>query len=98
MNSAIVVRYETTVDSAAENQRLVEQVYAELAAEQPDGLRYMTLRLADGVTFVHIAFRDSAANPLLQTKAFQEFQADLGQRVTAPPRSSDATVVGSYGF
>jgi hypothetical protein len=98
MGSAVVVRYETTVDSAEENQRLVEQVYAELAAVQPDGLRYMTLRLADGVTFVHIAFRDPAANPLTQSKAFQEFQADLGQRVTAPPQSSDATVVGSYGF
>jgi hypothetical protein len=98
MESAIVVRYETTVDSADENQRLVEQVYAELAAEEPDGLRYMTLRLADGVSFVHIAFRDPAANPLSQSKAFREFQADLGQRVTAPPQSSDATVVGTYGF
>jgi hypothetical protein len=98
MSSAIVVRYETTVDSGDENQRLVERVYAELEAEQPDGLRYMTLRLADGVTFVHIALRDPADNPLSRTKAFQEFQADLGQRVIAPPRSSDATVVGSYGF
>jgi hypothetical protein len=98
MGSAIVVRYETTVESAAENQRLVEQVYTELAGEQPDGLRYMTLRLADGVTFVHIAFRDPAANPLSQSKAFHEFQADLGQRVTAPPQSSEATVVGAYGF
>ena len=98
MSTAIIVRYETTVDSAAENQRLVEQVYAELRAEQPDGLRYMTLRLADGVTFVHIALRDPAANPLSQTKAFQEFQAELGQRVTAPPDSSEASVVGAYGF
>jgi hypothetical protein len=86
------------VDSAEENQRLVEQVYAELEAEQPAGLRYMTLRLADGVTFVHIAFRDPADNPLTRTRAFQEFQADLGQRITAPPLSSEATVVGAYGF
>jgi len=98
MSEAIVVRYETAVDAAAENQRLVERVYAELAATRPEGLRYLTLRLADGVTFVHVALRDSNDNPLVRVRAFAEFQAGLADRVVGPPQPSAATIVGSYGF
>jgi hypothetical protein len=98
MSDAIVVRYEATVDAAAENQRLVERVYAELAATRPEGLRYLTLRLADGVTFVHVALRDSDDNPLVRVQAFTDFQAGLADRIVGPPQPSDATIVGSYGF
>ena len=98
MSNAIVVRYETTADAAAENQRLVERVYAELAEAQPDGLRYLTLRLADGVTFVHVALRDSDDNPLVRVQAFADFQAGLADRVVGPPQPTEATIVGRYGF
>jgi hypothetical protein len=98
MSNAIVVRYETTVDAAAENQRMVERVYAELDAIRPEGIRYLTLRLADGVTFVHVALRDGDDNPLVRVHAFAEFQAGLADRVVGPPQPSDATIVGAYGF
>jgi hypothetical protein len=98
MSSNIVVRYQTTVDSAEENQRLVQQVYAELNEAKPAGIRYMTLRLADGVTFLHISFVTADENPLSRTAAFAEFQADLPARVVEGPQPSAATVVGSYGF
>jgi len=98
MSDAIVVRYETTMDAAAENQRLVERVYAELAEARPSGIRYLTLRLADGVTFVHVALRDGDDNPLARVRAFAEFQAGLADRVVGPPQPNDATIVGSYGF
>ena len=98
MSDAIVVRYETTMDAAAENQRLVERVYAELAEARPSGIRYLTLRLVDGVTFVHVALRDGDDNPLARVRAFAEFQAGLADRVVGPPQPNDATIVGSYGF
>jgi hypothetical protein len=98
MASNIVVRYQTTVDSAEENQRLVQQVYAELNETRPDGIRYMTLRLADGVTFLHVSLVTADENPLSQTAAFAQFQADLPARVVEGPQPSAATVVGSYGF
>ena len=98
MSHAIVVRYETTVDAAAENQRLVESVYAELTDTRPDGIRYLTLRLADGVTFVHVALRDGEDNPLARVQAFADFQAGLADRVVGPPQPNDATIVGRYGF
>ena len=57
--STTVVRYRTKPEHADENQRLVEGVFAELAATKPAGLTYATYRLADG-TFVHVARRSTA--------------------------------------
>jgi len=93
-----IVRYKTHPDRADENQAFVEKVFAELHAEQPDGLRYTSYRLEDGVSFVHVAAvdTDDGANPLTQTVAFGEFLADIGARCEEPPAASGATVVGSY--
>ena len=95
----IVVRYRTTADRADENQRLVEAVFAELAATDPGGVRYATFRLADG-TFVHIADVEAESNPLQETAAFGEFQKNLMERCEPGegPNPQEATLVGSYGF
>ena len=74
MTSTRVIRYITHPEAAGENERLVRAVYAELAGKSPDGLHYATLRLADGVTFVHIAVVDGDENPLLTMPAFGEFR------------------------
>ena len=76
-----VVRYQTKADRADENQQLVEAVYEELAASQPDGFRYLTVRLGDGVSFVHVATHDDGSpNPLATTAAFAEFQREIADR------------------
>ena len=64
--SVTIVRYTTKPERADENQALIERVFAELAAAAPDGLRYASFRLADGVSFVHVASveTDDGANPL----------------------------------
>jgi len=95
----IVVRYRPRPDQTDENQRLVEAVFAELAANEPGGLRYATLRLADG-TFVHIADVDAESNPLADTAAFAEFQKGIVDRCVdgEGPNPQEATLVGSYGF
>ncbi len=98
MSRAVMVRYQTTVEAAEANRGLVEQVFAELRSTNPDGLRYVTVRLDDGVTFVHLAIVDAAENPLPQVAAFQAFQKGLGDRLTEPPVANQVTVVGSYGF
>jgi hypothetical protein len=99
MSNAIVVQYRTTPESAAENERLVRDVYDELAAAAPAGFHYLTVRLDDGVSFVHLAIVDDGAdNPLPTTPAFGRFQADLASRVTAGPTPSSATTVGTFGF
>jgi hypothetical protein len=91
-----VVRYRTKPESADENERLIRDVFAELADDQPGGLRYASFRLDDGVSFVHVAVIEGAANPLQSSKAFARFQSDIGQRVEEGPTAADATIVGSY--
>ncbi|HEX5114665.1 MAG TPA: hypothetical protein VFW65_05655 [Pseudonocardiaceae bacterium] len=98
MNNAVVVRYQMKADTAQENLRLVQQVYAELAETRPDGLRYATFLLDDGLTFIHIAITDQDENPLMKSAAFHEFQREFADRVAAPQVRSEATVAGSYGF
>ncbi len=98
MTDAVMVRYQTTVDAAETNRGLVQQVYAELRAKNPAGFRYVTIQLADGVSFVHLAITGDGESPLAQIAAFQTFQQDLADRVLEPPMATAATVVGSYGF
>jgi len=95
-----VVRYTTKPDRADENQALVEKVFAELATERPDGLRYMTFRLDDGVTFVHVASIETGdgANPLAANAAFRTFQQEIADRCEEGPLVMGATVVGAHGF
>jgi hypothetical protein len=97
MSKTVVVRYRTKPEAADENARLVEGVYAALAETGPTDFRYTTYRLADDVTFVHIARVDGSVNPLTSLPAFAEFQRELAQRCAEQPVPSDATVVGSYG-
>jgi hypothetical protein len=98
-NTAIsIIRYRTRPEAAQENQKLVEEVYAELAEKAPDGVRYMTLRLADGVTFVHVVTYEDGPEPLTGLAAFQRFSESVGDRVVAPPEREEATVVGAYRF
>ena len=96
----VVVRYKVKPDRVEENQRLVEAVYEELAERDPGGFRYATFRLADGVSFVHVASVDAehASNPLGAISAFAEFTRDIADRCDEPPDAQDAQLVGSYGL
>ena len=98
MSRNVIVRYQTRPDAADENARLVEAVYAALAEADPGDFRYTTYRLADGVTFVHVAHQEGAENPLTTLPAFAEFQRELAGRCVEQPAPSEATVVGAYGW
>lgn len=97
MSKNVIVRYRTRPEAAEENARLVQDVFAALAEVGPDDFRYATYRLADGVTFVHVASLAGTENPLTTLPAFAEFQRDLAQRCVEQPAPADASVVGSYG-
>jgi hypothetical protein len=93
-----VVRYRTGGPQAAdENERLIRDVFAELATTKPQGLRYSAFRLDDGVSFLHVAvLDDGAANPLAASSAFGRFQAGIKDRCVEGPAPADATAIGSY--
>ena len=97
MSSHVVVRYRTRPETADENARLVEAVFASLAQAAPQDFAYTTFRLDDGATFVHVARHGDGANPLATLPAFAEFQRGLADRCVEPPAPSSATVVGFYG-
>jgi hypothetical protein len=91
-----VIRYRTHPERAEENARLIAAVFQELAAQAPDGVRYMALRLQDD-TFVHIVENAGGGpSPLTQLSAFRAFQAGIAERCLEAPRAAEATVVGAY--
>ena len=98
MSRTVIVRYRTRPEAAEENARLIEAVFAALDDVKPDGFWYRTFRLADGVSFVHVARHEGTDNPLSHVAAFAEFQRDLADRCVEQPTPSEATLVGSYGI
>jgi hypothetical protein len=91
-----VIRYKTKPECADENERLIRGVFAELAEQNPGGLRYAAFRHDDGVSFLHVAVLDGDENPLTVSAAFGEFQSGIKDRCAEGPTPADATVIGSY--
>ncbi|HEY6472847.1 MAG TPA: hypothetical protein VIY26_08150 [Acidimicrobiales bacterium] len=91
----MVVRYTVKPESLDENVRLVRAVYDELAATQPEGLRYSTCRV-DDLTFVHIAVLEGAVNPLDDTAAFRTFAEGIAQRCDEGPLVMGGELVGMF--
>ena len=97
MSRATVVRYTTRPGSADENETLIKAVFAQLAEQTPDGLRYVAIRLDDGVSFIHVAILEGDDNPLVSLPTFGEFVSGIGERCTDGPTPVNGTVVGAYG-
>ena len=93
---ATVVRYTTRAGSADENEKLIKAVSAQLAEQLPKGLRYVAIRLDDGVSFIHVAVHENDHNPLTALPAFGEFTSTIKERCTDGPTPANGTVVGSY--
>src|SRR5690242_18843290 len=94
----VIVRYKVKPDRVAENEELVRAVYEELRRTKPDGLRYATFKLDDGVSFVHLASVESEGgdSPLSKVKAFKEFQKDIDDRTDETPVVTGLEEIGSY--
>jgi hypothetical protein len=96
----VMVRYKVKPGRAAENEQYVKGVFEQLNRDRPPGLRYASFKLADGVSFVHIAYHETAdgSNPLGELPAFKAFTAEIKDRCEDPPVVAELTEVGSYGF
>ncbi len=92
----VMVRYRVKPDQVARNEELVRAVYEELHRGEPEGIRYATFGLEDGVTFVHIAETEEGRNPLPDLPAFQEFQKDIDARCDEPPVVTELREIGSF--
>jgi len=94
----MMVQYKVKPEKAAENQEFIERVFAELNANAPAGVRYITFKSSDGVSFTHLVSleTETGENPLDQSPAFQAFQAGLGERFDVQPTFTTLEEVGSY--
>lgn len=96
--STNVIEYRTRPERADENERLVREVFDELASTQPEGLRYRCLRLEDA-TFIHILeIADHADETgLTSLESFGRFADTVAGRAEAAPQRRTARTVGAYG-
>jgi hypothetical protein len=93
-----MVRYKVQPGRGDENAELVRAVYAELAVKRPEGLRYATFRLPDGVSFVHLVIETEEPGRILGgIEAFGRFSSDIASRCDEPPVVTEVELVGSYG-
>ena len=67
-----LIRYKTRPEVADKNAELIAAVFAELKAAQPEGVRYLSLRLEDD-TFIHLveSAADDGSSALPKLAAFQ---------------------------
>ena len=93
-----VVRYKVKADRAEENRETIRKVFAKLDEDKPEGLRYVSFNLDDGLSFIHLAVVETidGKNPLPDTPAFQDFVSGIKDRCDEPPVATKADIVGSY--
>ena len=92
-----LIRYKTKPEMADRNAELVAAVFAELKAAQPEGVRYLSLRLEDD-TFIHFVetAADDGSSADAEAGGFQAFQSGIRERCAEPPLPRGATIVGNY--
>ena len=94
----IIVKYKVKEDKAQENINYIQSVFKALEQSKPEGLRYASFQLEDGVSFVHIASieTEDGSNPLGAFDEFKSFTQDIASRCVEPPAPAEANTIGSY--
>jgi len=95
--TVLMVRSKIRAEAVDDVDAAVERLFAAIHHAQPDGIRYASGRLPDGVTYVAmLALDEGVDNPLPTLPEFQEFQQNLAKWTAEPPIGEPLTVVGSY--
>jgi hypothetical protein len=92
-----MIRPKLKADSVQAAEAVIKTMFAAIEQAKPEGVRYASCKLADGVTFlVLLALDEGIQNPLGAVPEFREFQQNLKDWVVEPPTPDQLTVVGSY--
>jgi hypothetical protein len=95
--SVMMIRAKLKADSVQAAESAIKTMFAAIEAAKPQGVRYDSCKLADGVTFVVLLALDEGSQKELGAVAeFREFQQNLREWVVEPPTPEQLTVVGSY--
>jgi hypothetical protein len=94
---AMLLRTKVKPESTADVEAALKKVFAALDEAGPQGLRYSSYRLPDGVSFVVLLdIAEGTENPLPGIPAFLEFQEGLRGWLAEPPVTEPLTLVGDY--
>lgn len=96
MARQVIVRYKVAPEMVARNEELVRAVYEELRDADPPGFSYATLKLDDGMTFVHVARSEDGAAPLTELGAFRRFFDGIAERCTEQPVTNEWEQIGAF--
>ena len=95
--NVLTVRAKLKEEHVAEAEAAVERMFAAIERERLEGIRYASVKLEDGVTFLALLeIEDGVENPLPGLPEAQEFYDSLPGWYAEPPEVGPATVVGSY--
>ncbi|RJL22045.1 hypothetical protein [Bailinhaonella thermotolerans] len=94
----VMIRWKVKPDQVERELESLRAVYEDMRAIRPEGLRYATFQLDDGVTFVDVAEMTGGPGVLRQVAAFQDYRATLDERCDEPPAVTVLRQVGAYRF
>jgi hypothetical protein len=97
--NVLMVRAKVKAEHVAAIEAAGKRIFEALEREQPQGFRYTTCRLPDGVTYVNLwEIDDGVDNPLSTLPEAQAFREGLKTWMAEPPIYEQLTAVGSYRF
>ncbi|TVT57405.1 hypothetical protein FNH05_07455 [Amycolatopsis rhizosphaerae] len=95
--SVSMVRAEVQADKVADVITGAQKMFSAIEEAQPEGVRYASCLLPDGVTFLALLeVEEGIENPLPALPAFREFQENLRGWLAGPPSPEPMRVIGSY--
>ena len=95
--SVRMIRAKIKAGKAADPEKAAQEMFTAIEAAQPQGVRYASCKLPDGVTYVILlGLDDDENNPLVAVPAFRDFQENLKIWIAEPPVVEQLAPVGSY--
>ena len=95
--SVLTVRATLKEEHVAEAEAAVKRMFAAIERERLEGIRYASVKLQDGVTFLALLeVEDGVENPLPGLPEAREFYDRLPGWYAEPPEVGPGTLVGSY--
>jgi hypothetical protein len=91
-----MISYRVRADRVTEHGRLLADVFAELDALRPGGLRYEVRVLADGRSYVDMVEGPDIPTTLAALPAFQQYRDGLEERCDTPISMREVALVHSH--
>jgi len=92
----MLIQYTVRPDQVTRTVQLLREFFRELGAARPEGLRYSSFQLDDGVSFAHLVESASGAAPFASLPAYRAFRDTIAERCDQPPAMSELREIGTF--